>query len=188
MSETEGRKPGLEEARKEIDRIDREMAALYQRRMETVEAVADWKKRHDLPVFQPEREAAILEKDAAWVKPAYRDSWVQLLKTMMAQSRAHQQRRICRDVVACQGMEGAFSHMAARGRFPDAMLQSHPTFEAVIQAVLGGSAQYGVIPLRTPTPGWWEKCWICWRSIRCISGKCWMCRWNSVCWEHWMPR
>jgi len=41
MSETEGRKPGLEEARKEIDRIDREMAALYQRRMETVEAVAD---------------------------------------------------------------------------------------------------------------------------------------------------
>ncbi|WP_294730500.1 bifunctional chorismate mutase/prephenate dehydratase [uncultured Faecalibaculum sp.] len=153
MSETEGRKPGLEEARKEIDRIDREMAALYQRRMETVEAVADWKKRHDLPVFQPEREAAILEKDAAWVKPAYRDSWVQLLKTMMAQSRAHQQRRICRDVVACQGMEGAFSHMAARGRFPDAMLQSHPTFEAVIQAVLGGSAQYGVIPFENTNSG-----------------------------------
>lgn len=125
-------KPGkpltLDEARTEIDRIDRQLAELYQQRMQAVEAVADYKKEHNLPVLQPDREKAMLEREAGYVAPPYRESWLRLLREILALSREHQQRKIHQDVVAYQGMQGAFSHMVSKTRFPGARLQNHPTF------------------------------------------------------------
>ena len=97
-------KPGkpltLDEARTEIDRIDRQLAELYQQRMQAVEAVADYKKEHNLPVLQPDREKAMLEREAGYVAPPYRESWLRLLREILALSREHQQRKIHQDVVA----------------------------------------------------------------------------------------
>ena len=36
----------LEQARRQIDEIDREMAALFAKRLEAVQKVADWKKEN----------------------------------------------------------------------------------------------------------------------------------------------
>lgn len=150
-------KPGkpltLDEARTEIDRIDRQLAELYQQRMQAVEAVADYKKEHNLPVLQPDREKAMLEREAGYVAPPYRESWLRLLREILALSREHQQRKIHQDVVAYQGMQGAFSHMVSKTRFPGARLQNHPTFEDVIQAVLTGQADCGVIPFENTNSG-----------------------------------
>lgn len=143
----------LEQARETIDRIDREMARLYEERMRTVEAVADYKKEHGLPVLQPDREAQILERDADYVSGPYRESWTSLLKEILRLSRRHQQTRISQETVAYQGMQGAFSHMVSRQRFPDLTLESYPTFEEVVQAVLESRAQYGVIPFENTNSG-----------------------------------
>ena len=52
----------LEEIRTEIDALDKQLLALFERRMDLCRDVALYKKEHNLPVFQPEREEKLLEK------------------------------------------------------------------------------------------------------------------------------
>ena len=51
----------LQQARTEIDDIDAQMAALFERRMRAVTDVARYKAQTGKPVFDPEREAAVLD-------------------------------------------------------------------------------------------------------------------------------
>ena len=55
----------LEQARAEIDEVDAQLAALFERRMAAVLQVAEYKRAHGLPIFDAAREAAVLEKAAA---------------------------------------------------------------------------------------------------------------------------
>ena len=55
----------LQQARAEIDRIDAEMAALFAQRMHAVADVARYKAQTGKPVFDPAREAAVLDQSAA---------------------------------------------------------------------------------------------------------------------------
>ena len=61
----------LEQARAEIDAVDTQLAALFERRMAAVLQVAEYKRAHGLPIFDAAREAAVLEKalDAACAVP-----------------------------------------------------------------------------------------------------------------------
>ena len=52
----------LEQARAEIDEVDAQLAALFERRMAAVLQVAEYKRAHGLPIFDAAREAAVLEK------------------------------------------------------------------------------------------------------------------------------
>ena len=52
----------LAQARKDIDAIDSEMARLFERRMKASEAIAAYKAERGLPVKDPAREAALIEK------------------------------------------------------------------------------------------------------------------------------
>ena len=55
----------LQQARAEIDAVDAEMAALFERRMRAVADVARYKAETGKPVFDAAREAAVLDKNAA---------------------------------------------------------------------------------------------------------------------------
>ena len=50
----------LEQARREIDTVDAQLAALFERRMKVVLSVAEYKKAHGLPVFDAAREKVVL--------------------------------------------------------------------------------------------------------------------------------
>ena len=52
----------LEEARRTIDEVDRQMAALFEARMAAVGQVAAYKEAHGLPVLDAGREAQVVEK------------------------------------------------------------------------------------------------------------------------------
>ena len=52
----------LEQARAEIDTVDAQLAALFERRMAAVLQVAEYKRAHGLPIYDAAREAAVLEK------------------------------------------------------------------------------------------------------------------------------
>jgi monofunctional chorismate mutase len=54
-------KTQLDNARKKIDQINREITALLVERLEQLDAVAQWKAANGQPIFVPEREQAILE-------------------------------------------------------------------------------------------------------------------------------
>ena len=63
----------LEQARAEIDAVDAQLAALFERRMAAVLQVAEYKRTHGLPIYDPAREAVVLEKAAARIRqPALR--------------------------------------------------------------------------------------------------------------------
>ena len=49
----------LEQARAEIDAVDAQVAALFERRMAAVLSVAQYKQAHGLPVYDAAREAGI---------------------------------------------------------------------------------------------------------------------------------
>ncbi|MDE7213527.1 MAG: chorismate mutase [Anaeroplasmataceae bacterium] len=53
----------LDTARKEINIIDEEMLKLFERRMQAVKQVAEYKKENNLPVLDSSREQAIIEKN-----------------------------------------------------------------------------------------------------------------------------
>ena len=62
----------LQQARAEIDTVDAEMAALFERRMRAVADVVRYKAETGKPVFDAAREAAVLDKNTARHPPMRR--------------------------------------------------------------------------------------------------------------------
>jgi len=53
----------LEQCRKEIDEIDKELINLFERRMDVAIRVANYKKENDLPIYNEERESKVIKKN-----------------------------------------------------------------------------------------------------------------------------
>ena len=87
----------LDTLRGEIDRIDREIVALFQKRMETTGKVGEFKKKNGLPVLDTSRERQVLAQKAALAKDENaKMDVVQLYECIMGISR-RQQRRLVRE-------------------------------------------------------------------------------------------
>ena len=109
----------LEQARAEIDAVDAQLAALFERRMAAVLSVAQYKQAHGLPIFDAAREAVVLEKAAARIRnaalrPYYKDH----VQNMMDVAKQYEAEVLGRNRAAYQGVEGAFAHIALRALFP----------------------------------------------------------------------
>ena len=127
----------LQQARTEIDDIDAQMAALFERRMRAVTDVARYKAQTGKPVFDPVREAAVLDKNTARLQDeALRPYYRAFLQEAMAVSRAYQRAMLGRDTAAYQGVQGAWSHIALRRLFPFSRTISFATWGEVFDAVV----------------------------------------------------
>ncbi len=81
----------LEEARRRIDVLDREIRELMMRRMELSYAVAESKKASgDITVYRPEREKEILRTLGEDVPPERRDAYLAVVRKIMESSRKYQ--------------------------------------------------------------------------------------------------
>lgn len=144
----------LQQARAQIDEIDAKMAALFEQRMQAVGQVAQYKVRTGKQVFDPAREALVLEKNTARVQnPELQPYYREFLKKALAVSRAYQHVLIGQDVAAYQGVEGAWSHIALRQLFPFAKAQAYSTWNEVVEAVERGDAYCGVLPFENSNAG-----------------------------------
>ena len=84
-------KPNLDTLREEIDRIDAEMAKLYESRMNAAKGVAAYKRENGLPIYVPEREQAVIDKNIGRLdNPEYREMYQAFITFVMAQSKALQ--------------------------------------------------------------------------------------------------
>ncbi|WP_346888584.1 chorismate mutase [Clostridium sp. UBA1056] len=63
----------LEQCRKEIDEIDRELLVLFERRMDVAVRVANYKKENNLPIYDEERESKIIKKNVDNLKNKHYD-------------------------------------------------------------------------------------------------------------------
>ncbi len=83
----------LEELRKEIDVIDRQLVALFEQRMEVVTGGAEYKLAHGLPVLNAGREQRVLEKCVSLLENKdYSDAVTRWMQVTMALSREAQEK------------------------------------------------------------------------------------------------
>lgn len=143
----------LARLRSEIDGIDGEMAALFERRMKAASDVAAFKRERGLPVLDASREDAVIEKNLPAVEIPLRPYYDDFLRHLMGLSRQYQRALMGVGTVAYQGGESGFGHRVLAGLFPHAQPLALPTFEAVFEAVETGDAAYGVVPFENSTTG-----------------------------------
>ena len=165
----------LNELRNEINQIDDELLKLFLRRMEVTDQVADYKREHGLPIYQPQREREVLKKVAEQAgdeKSAYARV---LFSMLMELSKSSQNKRTGRELelhrriadaientpklfprspmVACQGVEGANSQIACEKMFQNPFILYFKSFESVFSAIEQGLCQYGILPIENSTAG-----------------------------------
>lgn len=84
----------LKNYRNKLDTIDGEILTLFRSRMETVEAIAAYKKAHNLPVLAPGREQEILDRVRAESGEELAPYAVSLFETLMHLSREYQKTKL----------------------------------------------------------------------------------------------
>lgn len=81
----------LEEYRREIDLIDKEMIALFERRMDVARKVGEYKKENNMEILNSKREAEVIEKNVNSLKNKdYKDIGREFFENLMKLSRSLQ--------------------------------------------------------------------------------------------------
>ena len=165
----------LEQLRGQIDQIDDKIIALFKERMQVSDKIALVKKEHDMPTLAPGRERAVLARVAEEAGEEFADYTESLFRTIMAASRSYQNIRSGkksavyesvkealentpklfpqRAMVACQGIEGAYSQIACDIIFKSPGIMYFKSFDNVFKAVESGMCQYGILPIENSTAG-----------------------------------
>lgn len=58
----------INEARAQIEVIDKEMANLFEKRMACAKAIAEYKMANNMPIFDAVREQHLIEKNSAYIE------------------------------------------------------------------------------------------------------------------------
>lgn len=83
----------LNRFRKEIDEIDSELLALFERRMDVATQIGAYKSKNNLPVLDEKREDEVIKKRTeATNNPAYKELTADFFKGIMALSRRLQEK------------------------------------------------------------------------------------------------
>ena len=144
----------LDKAREIINRVDSQMAELFVERMKAAEMVFEHKKEFGLPIFDPEREEAVIQKNSALIdNDVIKGYYIDYIKNLMSVSRSYQYRMQNGLKVAYSGVEGAFAHIAAGRIFPDSNRVSFRDFKSAYNAVVNGEADVAVLPIENSYAG-----------------------------------
>lgn len=144
----------LEEIRQEIDAIDAQMAALFERRMEQARRVAEFKKAHGLGISDPAREEALVLRNAERVSDGdIREYYINFEKKVIGLSCDWQHRLMHGMKVAYSGVPGAFAYIAASRLFPGAELVACPDFAQAYASCEAGETDAAVLPFENSFSG-----------------------------------
>lgn len=165
----------LEEIRKDIDKVDSQIADLFKERMALSLDIAKAKHEGNLPVVNASREKEILHRISNEVGEPL-DGYARILfNTLFDLSRSYQNNYLSRvsdigeriekaleetpklfpkkAVVACQGVEGSYSQAACEKLFEVPSTMYFNSFEGVFNAVEKGLCQYGILPIENSSYG-----------------------------------
>lgn len=144
----------LDIAREKINDIDKKMAALFEERMLCAELVADYKKEKGLPIYDAQREEAVIVKNSEYLnKEEIKGYYVNFMRDIMKISRSYQHRLLEGMKIAYSGVEGAFAHIAAGKIFPNCSRVSFPNFTAAYNSVVNGECDCAVLPMENSSAG-----------------------------------
>ena len=144
----------LDEIRERIDELDHNLIHLLGERAKLVHMVGDFKKKHNLPIYAPEREQSLIKK------------LLQINKEAKSQITDDSIKSIYREVmsaalsleddfkVAYLGPKGTWTHQAAIKKFGHSIDYLPKTnFADVFEAVESKQVNYGVVPIENSTEG-----------------------------------
>lgn len=165
----------IEELRKKIDALDDKIAELYLERQRTVREIGEEKARTHAAVLDPAREKKIIARVTKQADDEQKIYLKRVFETILETSRAYQRRLVApvtplsdnlrrvlmegkkyfpvSSTVACQGVEGSYSSIAADKLFEIADITFFRNFEGVFQAVEKGLCDYGVLPIENSAVG-----------------------------------
>ena len=167
----------LEETRERIDAVDAQLLALFNERLDLAADVAAAKRAMGKAIYDPARERQKLYGLAQAAEDTRQAQTVSFFSLLMSMSKAEQARLLSRNdpaspshsvraafeqvdapfpaaaTVACQGVEGAYSQIAATRLFSVPAISFFTTFEGVFRAVRDGFCEYGVLPIENSTAG-----------------------------------
>ncbi|MDE7390546.1 MAG: prephenate dehydratase [Lachnospiraceae bacterium] len=163
----------LKDIRVQIDEIDSQLVELFRKRMDCSAKVAESKKESSTPILNVQREEQILNKVEQMGKE-YGLYTRLLYSNIMELSRDLQYtmigggdelRKVIHDAqtqldaqsdkytIACMGMSGSNSHIAAAKFFPKANICLEKNFDHVFSAVSNDKADFGVLPVENSSAG-----------------------------------
>ena len=144
----------LQTAREIINKVDKEMARLFELRMDAAKTVAAYKKENGLPVDDFSREAEIIKRNSGYIEnEEYRSYYVNFLRNNIKLSKDLQHRLLEGMTVAYSGVEGAFANIAARKIFPDARCLPYADFKSAYKAVEKGECDCVILPIENSFNG-----------------------------------
>ena len=165
----------IDALREKIDQIDDELVRLFVERMDVAKQIAEYKKENNLPIYVPAREREKL-RDVASKAGNEMDDYIRSLYSMIFEiSRSYQSKcnnqetplykRVTNAIentpklfpqapmVACQGVEGAYSQIACERIFKSPSIMYFKNFDGVFNAIDKGLCQYGILPIENSTAG-----------------------------------
>ena len=141
----------LDDIRRQIDQIDRDLLDLLSRRADLVHEVGVVKKRDGLPIYAPEREEALLRRLIEMNQGRLQEKSIRaIFREIMSAALALED-----DLkIAYLGPEGTWTHQAAIKKFGHSVNYSpQPNFADVFDQVTRRQADYGVVPIENSTEG-----------------------------------
>lgn len=164
----------LKELREQIDRIDNQIVALYQERMEIAAEVAQYKIQTGKKVFDKEREQSKLDTlTALGTTPFGRHGIRELFEQIMSMSRKRQYQLMTEQGIyekpdftevkeldyknariVFQGVEGAYSQLALKEYFGEHTDSYHvAAWRDAMEALRNREADYAVLPIENSSAG-----------------------------------
>lgn len=141
----------LDDIRKQIDFIDRDLLSLLSQRADLVHEVGVIKKRDGLQIYAPEREQALLERlikmnEGRLPEKSIRAIYREIMSAALALEEDLK--------IAYLGPEGTWTHQAAIKKFGHSVEYSpQANFSDVFDQVARRQADYGVVPIENSTEG-----------------------------------
>lgn len=167
--------PDINALRLEMDACNKQILEAFEHRMDIASRIGDVKRSLGLRVTDPRRERQILSAIADQASPEFKSYATVLFSLLMEVSSAYQEHRMrptspLRErieqalettpklfpqfaSVACQGVDGAYSQLAAEKIFKRPNITFYRNFEGVFQAVESGMCEYGVLPIENSSAG-----------------------------------
>ena len=164
----------LLEIRRDIDEVDAKLVALYEKRMELAEQVAEYKISAGKQVFDKNREQEKLDKVSGMVEePFLKEGVKELFEQIMSISRKRQYQLLAEHGlgmktdftqvdrlkdegarIVYQGEEGANSQLAMKAYFGENAKGQHvETWRDAMDAIASGRADYAVLPIENSSAG-----------------------------------
>ena len=166
----------IDKLREEINAIDDEIAKQFEKRMSVVKKIGNEKAKNNSSVSNASREKEIINRVTDSVSPEIQIYTKQVFSTLFETSKAYQSRFVaakssvvtqiekslekCKSkklpinaTVACQGIEGSYSSIAAEKLFEISRITYFKNFKGVFDAVEKGLCQYGLLPVENSTAG-----------------------------------